>query len=193
MQIIVKGKHIDVGESLREHVEKSIHTLTEKYFTDAIEVNVVFGPQAHLYKADISMHLRKRILLQSSAESTDIYHAFDAAADRMRKQLQRYKEKLKDHHSRLDVINLEEARKFVLESEHDDKPAKAEPVVVAEMTANIETLTVAEAVMRLDLGNIPALLFRNAAHDELNMIYRRADGNIGWVDPHVKVKQLKAV
>jgi hypothetical protein len=125
------------------------------------------------------------ILLQASADSTDIYPAFDTALAKLEKRLRRYKRRLRDHHGPEATLPPEApARQYVIEADgagEDD--AGTEPVIIAEMDTTIETLSVADAVMRMDLADLPALLFRSGAHGGLNMIYRRPDGHVGWIDP----------
>ena len=189
MQLTVKGKQLDVGQALRAHVDDRLSGLTSKYFDNAIEGTVVFSRQAHLFRTDLSLHIGRNILLQSNGEASDPYVAFDLSADRMGKRLRRYKRRLRDHHNRATASEPGiPAQTYILEAEpeepadHDaDEPNQ--PIVVAEMATSVDSLTVSEAVMRLDLGDLPALMFRNSAHGGLNMVYRRGDGNIGWVDP----------
>ncbi len=196
MQVTVKGKQLDVGDALRTHVKDQLASMVGKYFGNPMEATVILSKDAHLYKADIQVHVGRGILLQSNAEATEPYPAFDEAADRVAKRLRRYKRRLKDHHERTTIAQLpvQAARKYILEAEADSDDYAADEVpapevnghhgmVVAEMETSIEMLTVSEAVMRLDLADLPALMFRNRAHGGLNMIYRRPDGNIGWVDP----------
>ncbi|WP_158044135.1 ribosome hibernation-promoting factor, HPF/YfiA family [Skermanella pratensis] len=213
MHLSVKGKQLDVGDALRTHVDESLTAIVGKYFGRPIEANVVFSREAHLFKADISVHVGRNILLQSNAEASEPYPAFDTAADKIAKRLRRYKRRLKDHHKHADSGEAVDgamalaplpASQYILEAEpdeahidgydedtydavpsspqdgHDGHP---QPVVIAEMTTAIDTLTVSEAVMRMDLAELPALMFRNRAHGGLNMIYRRHDGNVGWIDP----------
>jgi ribosomal subunit interface protein len=199
MHLTVKGKQLDVGDALRTYVAEQLNTIAGKYFSNPIEATVVFAHDAYLYKADISVHVGRGMLLQSSADATEIYPAFDAACEKVGKRLRRYKRRLRDHHNASERQTTEaannaalSARESVIHAEpwsntpddHVDEEAEGtEPVVIAEMKTTIETMSVAEAVMRMDLGELPALLFRNGAHGELNMIYRRPDGNVGWVDP----------
>lgn len=197
MHLSVKGKQIDVGDALRTHVAESLNSVVSKYFGKPMEANVVFSRDAHLYKADIQVHVGRHIMLQATAEATEPYPAFDTAADKIAKRLSRYKSRLRGHHgAEHHGLETVEAKKYILEPEadaphvdgqddaHDDHANEpAQPIIVAEMTTHINTLTVGEAVMRMDLAELPALLFRNRAHGELNMVYRRADGNIGWIDP----------
>lgn len=192
VHVNVKGKQIDVGESLRGHVQKILVEVVSKYFNSPLDATVVFSREAHLYRADISVHAARGIMLQSNSAANDPYPAFDEAVSRIAKRLVRYKKRLISlHHHQSQVMDkhayLESipANQYILNPEQEDA-AEAEthaPLIVAEMTTDIENLTVSEAVMKLDLGDLPALLFRNRAHNGLNMVYRRADGNIGWVDP----------
>lgn len=186
MQLTVRGKQIDVGDALRAHVGESLDNVVGKYFGRPIEATVVLSREAHLYRAQISVHVGRGILLQSEAEADAPYPAFDAAAEHVAKRLRRYKRRLRDHHRK--DAEAEPAQQYVLAPEAEDfvegeDGAHYEPVVVAEMATQIPTLSVGEAVMRLDLSDAAALMFRNRAHGGLNMIYRRGDGNIGWVDP----------
>lgn len=187
MQLTIKGKQIDVGDALRGHVQESLETSASKYFNNPIDASVVFSREKHLFQADLQVHVGKNILMQTNGESDSPYAAFDKAVDKMAKRLRRYKRRLNDHHKQDSPEPAIEASSFVLQAEAEDVPVGHEepdqPVVIAEMTEPVDTLTVSEAVMRLDLGDLPALMFRNRAHGGLNMIYRRMDGNVGWVDP----------
>ncbi|MBI1206455.1 MAG: ribosome-associated translation inhibitor RaiA [Azospirillum sp.] len=194
MHLSVKGKQLDVGDALRGHVGDSLKGIVAKYFGRPIEANVVFSRQAHLFRADISVHVGRGIVVQSNAEADEPYPAFDTACDKIAKRLRRYKRRLKDHHGD-DGRESVPASQYILEREpdvgHDDDThdevtefeSDAPPVVIAEMTTAIETLTVSEAVMRMELADLPALMFHNRAHGGLNMVYRRHDGHVGWVDP----------
>lgn len=187
MQLTVTGKQLDVGDALRRHVADSLEGLLGKYFGNAIDASVTLSREAYLYGAQLSVHIGRGIMLQSEAEADAPYLAFDEAAQRLAKRLRRYKRRLRDH--RRAAVAGERASQYVLAAEPEE--AGEEPaedgadahLVVAEMTAEVPTLTVREAVMRLDLANDTAMLFRNRAHGGLNLVYRRSDGNFGWVDP----------
>lgn len=190
MNVQVKGRQIDVGEALRGHVRQHLTEIVGKFFNHPLEASVVFSREAHLYRADISVHAARGILLQANSAANDPYPAFDEAAHRMAERLRRYKKRLIDlHHSEARVATSDiPANQYVLNPEKQEEAPAHDgeahaPLIVAEMLGTIESLTVSEAVMRLDLGDLPALMFKNASHGGLNMIYRRADGNIGWVDP----------
>ncbi|MGE4529005.1 MAG: ribosome-associated translation inhibitor RaiA [Rhodospirillaceae bacterium] len=185
MEIIVKGKQIDLGDTFRKHAEATLIQLVEKYFDRAIDAAVIISKDAHLVKADISVHPIRGITLQSAAGAADSYAAFDAASEKISKQLRRYKRRLTDHGKpRAEDSIL--AQQFIIRPEPADAELPAEeagPVIVAEMSQDIPLCTVSGAVMRLDLSDTNAILFRNSSHGRLNMVYRRQDGNIGWVDP----------
>jgi len=195
MQLSVKGKQIDVGDALRTHVETQLKDITGKYFSESLDAHVTFSREAHLFRADITVHAGRGITLQANANASEPYPAFDMAAQRIAGRLRRYKNKIKHHHQ--ESANKTEAliaSSFVLKADEHDREEQANdnPVVVAEMTTPIENLTVSEAVMRMDLGDLSALMFRNSAHGGLNMIYRRPDGHIGWVDPSLESVKLQS-
>jgi ribosomal subunit interface protein len=189
MQVSVSGKHIDVGDALRGHVDDRLTSGVSKYFERALEAQVQFSKARHMYRSSISVHARRGVSVQAHAEADDIYAAFDAAADRIEKRLRRYKRRLSDHHSRRAQSDDAElvARQAVLAAESDETPEPDEgadaPVTVAETTTAIHDLTVAEAVMRLELAELRVLMFRHSGSGRLNVVYRRDDGNIGWLDP----------
>jgi ribosomal subunit interface protein len=195
MQLSVKGKQIDVGDALRQHVESALAAIVDKYFGRAIEAHVVFSREAHLLRSDISVHVHRDMIIQGHATAGDAYAAFDGAAGHIGKRIRRHKRRLTDHHGRARDADSAEvgddgalaARSYVLAAQPEDGADTGEsgdqPVIVAEMTCEIPSLTVGEAVMRMDLADVPSFIFRNRAHGGLNVVYRRSDGNIGWVDP----------
>jgi ribosomal subunit interface protein len=189
MQVSVSGKRIDVGDALRRHVEDRVTSGVAKYFERALEAQVQFSKARHLYRSGISVHAQRGVSVQAHAEADDIYAAFDSAADRIEKRLRRYKRRLSDHHARRIPSEQAElvARQAILAAEGDENPEPVEgadsPVTVAETTTSIHSLTVAEAVMRLELAELPLLMFRHSGNGRLNVVYRRDDGNIGWLDP----------
>ena len=187
MQLSISGKQTDVGDALRSHVEVGLNGTVEKYFDRAIEAHVVFSKAGPSIRSDISVHVGRGIILQGHAEAGDHYAAFDAASDHIAKRLRRYKSRIRDHHRNQDGEGRQVAQQYVLSAEADDaepEPVNGDnPIVIAESSTEIVTSSVSEAVMLMDLANAPAMMFRNRAHGGLNMIYRRADGNVGWVDP----------
>jgi len=186
MDISVKGKNLDVGDALRGHVENHLNSAVTKYFARALDANVVFTRQGKGMRADISVHPGFRgMLVQGGSDSGDAYAAFDGALERISKQLRRYKRKLNDHHKgnqeQEDVVT---ALQYVIQPDREEEvDVDAQPVIIAEMPTDISTLSVSEAVMRMDLADAPVNMFRNSTSGRLNIVYHRADGNIGWIDP----------
>lgn len=186
MQISIHGKQMDLGDALRAHINDKLEDINEKYFNRAIDAQVTMAPEGSAFvKAHISIRVGKDISVMADAKDPDAYAAFDGASEKVAKQLRRYKKRLRDHHERLEEDNVIPAQNYVLtpEVEAAEEPEKHEPVIVADVITNIQTMSVSEAVMRLDLSGENALMFKNATHEGLNMVYRRTDGNIGWVDP----------
>ena len=193
MELTVQGQKIDVGDALRTHVTEKIEDINQKYFNHGTFATVTFSREGHGHqqtKTQISIQMGKNIMVVADAIAGDPYASFESAADKVGKQLRRYKRKLRDHHDRLQQAESIKARGYVLapEPENDDEsddgvPQGDDPVIIAEIEKDIETMSVPDAVMRLELSNLPALMFRNAKHKGLNMVYRREDGNVGWVDP----------
>lgn len=186
MKVVVTGKQLDAGDALRTHVEDSLNGAVKKYFNHVIEAHVTFSRQAHLFRADCSIHIGQGLTLQSQAEAVDVYAAFDGSAEKLEKRLRRYKRRLTNHHkNKQDNGEPLEAASYVLaaEAEAEEEPEHLQPIVIAEMTTEIPVATVGEAVMRMDLSDVTMLMFQNSAHGGLNVVYRRADGNIGWIDP----------
>lgn len=195
MELNVHGKQIDVGAALRTHVEDKLEDLNEKYFNHATFATVTFSKEGHgkpQTRAHISIQLGKNIMVVADATDPDPYASFEAAAEKVGKQMRRYKRKLRDHHDRQEQTPESEvikARDYVLAAapEQDDEKIDArlddEPLIVAEMSKDIETMSVSEAVMRLDLSGEPFLVFFNAKNKTLNIVHKREDGNVGWIDP----------
>lgn len=188
MDLSIKGKGISVGDSLRAHVEDAINVTVGKYFAKAVDATVAVSREAHRFRVDITVHPMRTVTVQGHASGDDAYLAFDAALERIGKQLRRYKRRLNDHHRYGSAADGESTKAreavFAAEPADDELPAEGQPAIIAEMQTDILTLSVGEAVMRMDLADRAALVFRNRAHGELNVVYRRSDGNIGWIDPH---------
>lgn len=192
MQTTVQGKQIDVGAALRTHVTDKIGEMNEKYFNHATSAGVTFSREGHghgLIRAHISIRIGKDIMVMADATENDPYLAFEVASEKVAKQMRRYKRRLREHHRRLESApkqDMLKARDYTLadnDEEKDSMPKGKDPVIIAEITTDIQTMSVSEAVMRMDLAGQTAMLFRNAKHNELNMVYRRPDGNVGWIDP----------
>ncbi len=188
MQVSVTGKGLQVGEALQEYVHSALVGIVEKYFGNAIDAEVVVSREGSMFRTDVSVHVGRGIQLRGHETGGDVYSAFDAAAAHLDKRLRRHKRRLRDHHNSRDGQSTA-ARSYVLAEEpEEDSDAFGDldsdnPTVVAERTVDIESMSVSQAVMRLDLGQLPLKLFRNARHGGLNVVYRRSDGHIGWIDP----------
>ena len=195
MQLSVSGKHLDVGDSLRGHVTHAIGLSAERYFGRAIEGKVIFQRARHAFRADISLHVARGINVQTHGEAEDPYAAFDMAAERLDKRLRRHKRRIvarrREPAAEDETPETGTHRVFAAYPPATEPPAadSAEdpdhgaPAVVAEVAHDIPTLSVSDAVMCLDLGEMPVLMFRNRANGGYNVVYRRSDGTIGWIDP----------
>lgn len=201
MELAIHGKQMDVGDALRAHVTNKLEEINSKYFNRAIDIVVTFSPEGHSYvKTHISLRIGKDIMVTANTVDQDAYVSFDQTAEKIAKQMRRYKRRLRDHHERLEQTpetEMMKARDYVLavqelsgkgdSAEEDDVPVGEDPVIVAEQPTRIPKMSVSDAVMRMDLSGQTAILFRNPKNNQLNMLYRRADGNIGWVEPDLSV------
>jgi ribosomal subunit interface protein len=188
MDIRVSGHQVETGEALQGHVGKRLSAIADKYFSKALSANATFGRGPHdAFTSDIVMHVMQGLVLKGRSEAQDAHVAFDGAADRIEKQLRRYMRRLQDRHSQTaHALKQEEAAYTVFGAGDDSNEAEAAPdapVIVAEMSVDIPESTVSDAVMLMDLRNTPALLFKNTGTGRHNMVYRREDGTIGWVEP----------
>ena len=187
MRYQISGKQIDVGEALQSHVRTELGAVMEKYSQRPTDATIVFSKSAHEYVCEAVVHLSSGFNAASKAHGTEIYGAFESACEKMDKQLRRYKRRLKDHHGkRSEPVELFGASSYILAAEQEDDEQEADtlqPIIVAEMETKIPSLSVGEAVMQMELAGAPILVFRNEGKDGLNVVYRRDDGNIGWIDP----------
>jgi ribosomal subunit interface protein len=186
INIVVSGRHIDVGESLRSHIEEKLQAAVAKYIDRINTLNVVVSKQGHAFRVDISGNLgtHSGITIKSRSDAPDAYVAADEAIDKVAKQLRRYKRQITNHHIKDPEAALQKINsKYYVISNEAEQEAPDNPVIIAEDASHIEHLTVSDALMRLDLGELPALVFINQANSRVNVIYRRNDGNIGWIDP----------
>ncbi len=204
MQIQVVSKGIDASQALRERVTERLEEAIGKYFDNRPgEAFVAVSKEGWGFRADISLHLPSGAMLQSRGEAGEAYTAVDVGLATLEKRLRRYKRRLVDHRQGKDVNKVEPASLVVFQSQAFDEPDEphddhsdeaalhddpggeepAEPIIVAETTAELPVFTVSRAVEELDVTQSPMLMFRNAAHGALNVVYRRPDGHIGWIDP----------
>ena len=187
MRYQISGKQIDIGEALQNHVKSELNEVLQKYSQRPTDANIVFSRSAHEYVCETTIHLSSGLNAAAKAHATEIYAAFEACAEKMDKQLRRYKRRLKDHHrERSEPVELFGASSYILASQEqtdETEPYSLQPIIVAETEMHIPALSVGEAVMQMELAGAPVLVFRNEGKKELNVVYRRDDGNIGWIDP----------
>ncbi len=200
MQINVAGKQIDLSDALRTRVTAHLDVIAEKYFDDALEANVTFSRARSFFTCDINVRAARGLLLRGEGEAADAHGAFDDAAEHIAKRLRRYRRRVNEHSRDLAQRRPEIGRQYVLRQDEEQVPrasrrgsspdlaagplaSGAFATIVAEQATDIEHLTVGEAVMQLDLADQTVLMFRNNASGEINVVYRRADGHIGWLDP----------
>lgn len=187
MKFQISGKQIDIGDALQTHVQDELTSTVGKYSGRPTDAQVIFSKSAHEFNCEAEVHLSTGLTAQAKGSATEIYAAFDNAVEKMDKQLRRYKRRLKDHHKqRPSPVEVMEADSYILASRAEsteDETADASPVIVAEMETKVPTISVSEAVMQMELADAPILVFRNEKHNGVNVVYRREDGNIGWIDP----------
>jgi ribosomal subunit interface protein len=193
MQITVSGKQVDLSDALRTRVAEQLDTIAGKYFDHALEAQVTFSRARSFFTCDINVHAGRGLTLRGEGEAGDANSAFDDAAEHIAKRLRRYRRRVNEH-SR-DHANRERpqvGRQYVLRQEDEEpvapdggtRQAGTYATVIAETTTEIAKLSVSDAVMRMDLADQPVLLFQNSATGDLNVVYRRSDGNIGWIAPN---------
>ncbi|BAI94840.1 ribosomal subunit interface protein [Sphingobium sp. TA15] len=197
MDIRVSGHQVDTGDALKQHVWTRLEAMAEKYFSRALSAQVTFRPAPHgAFHCDIVCHVMTGLILKGAGEAQEAHPAFDQAAERIEKQLRRYLRRLKDRSAQAAAAEANRANGFSVEEldgagytifaspADEEEPAEA-PLIVAETKVDIPEASVSDAVMMLDLRNTNALLFVNAGTAAYNMVYRRQDGTIGWVEPRL--------
>ncbi len=188
MEIRVSGHQVDTGDALKTHVEDRMMAIADKYFPKAISASATFGKAPHgQFQCDIISHIMQGLMLKAEARAGDAHQAFEQASDKIEKQLRRYMRRLNDHHVQAQyAAKQEEAayRVFDTGDEEEEVQINGEsPPIIAETSTDIPEASVSDAVMMMDLRNTSALLFKNAGTGAHNMVYRRSDGTIGWVEP----------
>jgi len=188
MRYQITGKQIDIGQALQTHVQSELDGVLSKYAGRPTDVNVVFSKSAHEYVCETIVHLSTGLTAQAKAHATEIYASFEGCSEKMDKQLRRYKRRLKDHHrERAQPVELSGAGSYILAStdDSDDSTETSDsPMIIAETEGKIPSISVGEAVMQMELGEAPVVVFHNEKQNRVNVVYRREDGNIGWIDPH---------
>ena len=190
MSLRVSGKNFSIGEALREHILDRINAASARYFDGAVTGHIVVDHEGSGYRTDCTLHLTSGTTLHSEGRAQEPYASFEQAAERLEGRLRRYKRRLKDHHAGVAQNHAanpahEVIADYVLQGPDDEEEAGTDfhPVVVAERTSALKTFSVAEAVMELDFTGAPVQVFRNAGNRRVNIVYRRPDGNVGWIDP----------
>jgi ribosomal subunit interface protein len=191
MDVRVSGHQVATGEAFRVHATEGLQGMARKYFSRAIGAHVTLSSGPHdSFTCDIVCHVMQGLVLKGSARAATAQVAFDGAAEKIEKQLRRYMRRLKDKNGAsldsagVDAIGVPENADYrIFRAEPETEPAGDAPLTIAETRVDIPEATVSDAVMMLDLRNTTALLFTNSGTGKLNMVYRREDGNIGWVEP----------
>lgn len=190
MNITISGQHLNIHSRVQEYVQERMPYIVSKYFEHAVSGDVHFIKQPHNVLCNIIVHegTGHHFVIKSEASCDDIYSSFDIALTKCEKQLRKYKSKLKDRHNRVKVSEIKmSAMKYIIkplssEADHTDENKEFSAVTIAEKPIEILDLSVEEALMKMDLENLPALMFKNAKTDRMNIVYYRRDGNISWVD-----------
>ena len=188
MRYQISGKQIDIGDALQTHVRTELGETIAKYAQRPTDSTVIFSRDAHHLTCDAVVHLSTGLTVQAKGQDPDnIYAAFEKCREKMDKQLRRYKRRLKDHHKeRPEPVVFGEAGSYVLAADEDEWESQddsLQPIIIAEMQSRVPTLSVGDAVMQMELSGTPLLVFRNEKHGGVNVVHRRDDGNVGWIDP----------
>lgn len=187
MRYQISGRQIDVGEALQTHVKAELGEVVEKYAQRPTEAVIVFSREAHEHVCEAVVHLSTGLNAQAKGHASEIYAAFESCREKLDKQLRRYKRRLKDHHrDRMAPVEFAGGSSYILAASvepEDVEPEGLQPMIIAEMETKVPSITVGEAVMQLELAGHRMLVFRNEGHGGVNVVYRRDDGNIGWIDP----------
>jgi ribosomal subunit interface protein len=191
MPLRVTGKNMDIGESLRTHVTQKVDAIIGRYFDGKVTGHVVVSPEGSAYRADCSLHLSSGMNLQAEGRAHEPYASFEQACDKIERRLRRYNKRLKEHNATSAEVAVSRGRlkvaNFVLEApdEHaEEVMTDSGPAIIAESAHPLKHLSVASAVAELDLTGAPVIVFQHATSERVNIVYRRADGAIGWLDPH---------
>lgn len=184
MQTQITGKKLEISEALRTQTENKIQEICQKYAITPLECSATFSKDGPMIKCDLEMHLGRGVHVLAHEETNDAYWSLEQASQTFEKRLRRYKGKIIDLCKRRDGDhNNIPGSQYVINSQSEKEVKEDHPLIIAEVKTEIPTLTVSEAVMHLDLSDSQAILFNNMAHDQLNVVYRRTDGNIGWIAP----------
>lgn len=194
MKLKITGRNLDVGDALRAHIVERLEQVTTKFFSGAVSGHVTLLKEGADFKVDCLVHVDTGIDLQTEARGGDPYGCVDAAISKLEKRMRRYKRRLRDHHAdRKSPVRRFDVPDYLIHSASEDgvEPEGLNPVIIAEDRVSLQELSVGEAVMQMDISERSFLLFRNGGHGRLNVVYRREDGNIGWIDPEFEATSNK--
>lgn len=187
MRYQISGKQIDIGSALQTYVQDELGGIVQKYAERPTDANVIFSKSGSEFVCEATVHLSTGLTASAKGHAHEIHAAFDSAGHKMETQLRRYKRRLKDHHhDRREPVEHFGASSYILAADkesEESEPETLQPIIVAEMETRIPSLSVGEAVMQMELAGAPVLVFRNEGNSGVNVVYRREDGNIGWIDP----------
>lgn len=187
MRYQISGQQIKIGDALQVHVQDELGEVAAKYAQRPTDATVIFSRDAHEYMCEITVHLSTGLNAAATANEKEIYAAFESCLSKLEKQLRRYKRRLKDHHRhRAQPVELSGASSYILSSPDSadaDEPDTLQPIIIAETEAKIPSVSVGEAVMQMEISGAEFLVFRNETKNNINVVYKRDDGNIGWIEP----------
>ncbi|MBQ7524676.1 MAG: ribosome-associated translation inhibitor RaiA [Alphaproteobacteria bacterium] len=182
MAVRISGRGIDLGNSLREYATKEVDNLLEKYLGDDVETSVVVGKDNRLFEVEICAYLNKGFVVKTNGASDDAYRAVSIALERLEERIKKHKNRIKDKARRAEWAKGLEAMRYLVERKAGTEDADEEHLIIAEQEGEILSLSVSEAVMKLDLTDMPVVMFKNAESGRINVVYKRADGHTGWID-----------
>jgi len=182
MKVMISGKHVEIGDSLRSHIEEKLLQVTQRYVGEAVESTVTLTKERHLFFTEISLHVGHNFVVRAQEEDTDPYRSVDLTIAKLEAQMKRYRTRLRDRRRGETQNGNTPAHYYILEGNAEEDTGD-NPLIIAETGSEILNLSVGEAVMRMDLSASPVMMFRNNMSGQLNVVYRRDDGHIGWIDP----------
>lgn len=186
MEIIINARGFTVDSSLRDSMKSHMEEILKKYFDHPFETHVNLSKERHMIVTEISSHVGKGIVLRSHCSHEDAFMSFSSASHKLELRLRRYKDRIRHHHHSHQESS-DHLSHYVLP---DDYGAEGEVPIIAENTEELPVLCVRDAVMRMDLSNLSVLVFKNAKHEKINVVHRRSDGTIGWIDPESRVRKI---
>ncbi|MEI8295063.1 MAG: ribosome-associated translation inhibitor RaiA [Alphaproteobacteria bacterium] len=186
MKLMIIGKNLEVGNSLRVHIEEKLTQAVQHYVADAVEGGATLTKEKHLFCSEVFVHVSHNFVVRANGEDEDPYRSIDLATAKLEAQMKRYRGRLRDRHRGGGQEGHVPAQYYVLEG-HTEEEVGDNPLIIAEMESEVLNLSVSEAVMRMDLSASPVIMFRNNTNGQLNVVYRRDDGNIGWINPETGV------